>query len=167
VKLLKTIRMDPSDTFVFERAAEPGEWAVSGAFAFAHLDPVSLSGKTRAAFRAGFLGVQSLGRSTLVQVVEASDQDRLEAADLLTKQLVESFGAPDLETARPAAEEEIAFAASLSDHPIGMLLAVARRHANGETRESFRTLTPRISTGPIRVFALPDELGDTGGRSEG
>ena len=30
VKLLRTIRLDPSDTFVFERAAEPGEWAVSG-----------------------------------------------------------------------------------------------------------------------------------------
>ena len=34
VKLLRTIRLDPSDTFVFERAAEPGEWAVSGAFVF-------------------------------------------------------------------------------------------------------------------------------------
>ena len=32
MKLLRTIRLDPSDTFVFERAAEPGEWAVSGAF---------------------------------------------------------------------------------------------------------------------------------------
>ena len=29
VKLLRTIRLDPSDTFVFERAAEPGEWAVT------------------------------------------------------------------------------------------------------------------------------------------
>jgi len=34
MKLIRTIRLDPSDTFVFERAAEPGEWAVSGAFAF-------------------------------------------------------------------------------------------------------------------------------------
>src|SRR5262245_3275662 len=35
VKLLRTIRLDPSDTFVFDKAAEPGEWAVSGGFAFA------------------------------------------------------------------------------------------------------------------------------------
>ena len=28
LKLLRTIRLDPSDSFVFERAAEPGEWAV-------------------------------------------------------------------------------------------------------------------------------------------
>jgi hypothetical protein len=30
LKFPRTIRLDPSDTFVFERAAEPGEWAVSG-----------------------------------------------------------------------------------------------------------------------------------------
>jgi hypothetical protein len=34
LKLPRTIRLDPSDTFVFERAADPGEWAVSGAFVF-------------------------------------------------------------------------------------------------------------------------------------
>jgi hypothetical protein len=53
VRLLKTIRMDPSDTFVFENAAAPGEWAVSGAFVFARLDPATLAGKARAAFRGG------------------------------------------------------------------------------------------------------------------
>ena len=31
LKFPRTIRLDPSDTFVFEWAAEPGEWAVSGA----------------------------------------------------------------------------------------------------------------------------------------
>jgi hypothetical protein len=161
VKLLKTVRADPSDTFVFERAAQPGEWAVSGAFAFAHLDLATLAGKARAAFRSGFLGVQSLGRSTLVQVVEASDQECREATQLLAQRLVESFGAPDLATARPAAEEEIAFAASLSHHPAGMLVAVARRYDNGETHESFRTLSPRLSTGPIRVFALQETSGES------
>lgn len=33
MKLLRTIRLDLSDTFVFEHAAERGEWAVSSAFA--------------------------------------------------------------------------------------------------------------------------------------
>ena len=32
MKLLRTIRLDPSDTFVYARAAAPGEWAVPGAF---------------------------------------------------------------------------------------------------------------------------------------
>ena len=42
MKLLRTIRLDVSDTFVFEKAADPGEWAVSGAFAFWDRDPSAL-----------------------------------------------------------------------------------------------------------------------------
>jgi hypothetical protein len=159
MKLLKTFRADPSDTFVFEHAARPGEWAVSGAFTFTTLNPQDLTGKPRAAFRGGFLGIESLGRSTLAQVVEASLEECRQATDTLAKKLVELFGAPDLLAARPAAEEEIAFAASLSHHPVGTLVALARRHENGETRESFRTLSPRAATGPIRVFAMREESG--------
>jgi Family of unknown function (DUF6505) len=160
VKLLKTIRADPSDTFVFERAAEPGEWAVSGAFMFAHLDPAALAGKARAAFRSGFLGIGTFGWSTLAQIVEASETDRIAAVDLLAVQLVACFGAPDPATARPAAEEEIAFATSLCDHPKGMLAAVSRRHEDGVTREVFRTLSPRASRPAIRPFAFRDAEDD-------
>ena len=94
MKLLRTIRLDPSDTFVFDKAAEPGEWAVTGTFMFTEGDPSALQGKARAAFRSGFLGVASLGWSTLVQIVEASDDARLAAIDILAKQLVTHFGAP-------------------------------------------------------------------------
>ncbi|MEJ2378941.1 MAG: DUF6505 family protein, partial [Pseudolabrys sp.] len=45
MKLLRTIRLDPSDTFVFDPVAEPGEWAVSGAFAFWGGVPSTLEGK--------------------------------------------------------------------------------------------------------------------------
>lgn len=160
MKLLRTIRLDPSDTFVFEKWAEPGEWAVSGAFMFAHLDPTALQGKARAAFRSGFLGVDSFGWSTLVQVVEASESDRTGAVELLARRLVERFGAPDISTARPAAEEEIAFAASLADHPKGMLAAVARRVEDGAVREAFRTLTPAVGPKPIRAYAFLEVEGE-------
>jgi hypothetical protein len=159
VRLLKTIRLDPSDNFVFEKAAEPGEWAVSGAFAFAQFGPAELSGKPRAAFRGGFLGLHSLGWSTLAQIVEASEQDRLTATHTLARHLVDYFGAPDLAIAYPAAEEEIAFAASLCDHPTGTVVAVSRRHEDGATREIFRTLSPRGSSGPIRFIPAP-AIGD-------
>src|SRR3954471_10073724 len=76
LKLPRTIRLDPSDTFVFERAAEPGEWAVSGAFVFWNRDPATLSQKARVALRSGFLGIESLGWSTLAIVTEASEADR-------------------------------------------------------------------------------------------
>jgi Family of unknown function (DUF6505) len=160
LKLLRTIRLDPSDTFVFERAAEPGEWAVPGAFAFAHVDVAALEGKRRAAFRSGFLGIDSLGWSTLVQVVDATEEDRTAAIELLAQRLVERFGAPDLAIARPAAEEEIAFAASLSEHPRGMLVALARKFENGAIREAFRTLTPGVGTQPARAYAFLEVEGE-------
>jgi Family of unknown function (DUF6505) len=154
VRLLRTIRLDPSDTFVFERAAEPGEWAVSGAFMFADADPEALAGKFRAAFRGGFLGVASLGWSTLVQIVEASETDREALVQTLATQLQERLGAPDLATARAAAEEEVAFAASLCDHPRDTLIAVRRTFEDGGIREAFRTLHPRGTRKPMRAFSF-------------
>jgi hypothetical protein len=160
VKLLRTIRLDPSDTFVFERAAEPGEWAVSGAFMFWDRDPATLDRKTRAAFRSGFLGVQSLGWSTLAQIVEASDSERRAAVDALAKRLIADFGAPDMAEATAAAEEELAFAASLCDHPLDMLVAVHRTHENGEIREAFRTLRPRGERNAMRAYSFLEVEGD-------
>ena len=61
MKLLRTIALDPSDTFVFDVPAEPGDWAVSGAFRFCDQDPAKLTGKDRSAFRSGFLGVPVMG----------------------------------------------------------------------------------------------------------
>lgn len=143
LKLPRTIRLDPSDTFVFERAAEPGEWAVSGAFVFWNRDPATLGAKQRVALRSGFLGIDSLGWSTLALVTEASEADRQSMIGRLADQLSAKFGAPDCAAARAAAEQEVAFAASLCDHASGTLLAVQRSAQNGEIRERFRTLKPR------------------------
>jgi hypothetical protein len=152
MKLLQTDRADPSDTFVFEKAAEPGEWAVSGAFVFAHQSPATLTGKARAAFRGGFLGLGSFGWSTLVRIVEASEEDRRAAVEQLASKLISHFGAPDLATARLAAEEEVSFVTSLCDHPVGMLVAVSRRFENEVTRETFRTLQARTKEPPAFTF---------------
>ena len=53
------------------------------------------------------------------------------------------------------AAEELAFAAELGQHPAGMLIAVARHYEEGSVREVFRALSPRRTTGPIRIFDLP------------
>jgi hypothetical protein len=156
VKLLRTIRLDPSDTFVFATAAEPGEWAVTGGFMFADHDPAALEGKVRAAFRAGFLGVETLGFSTLVQIVEASEEDRANAVDALAEQLIQRFGAPDVATARAAAAEEFEFAASLCNQPADTLIAMHRSYEDGEIRETFRTLRPKDGPKPLRAFAFLD-----------
>lgn len=154
MKLLRTVALDPSDTFMFDAAAEPGDWAVSGAFWFCDRDQAKLTGKDRSAFRSGFLGVQSWGWSTLVQIVEATEDDRRTLVELLAAQLVDRFGAPDLATARPAAEEEVAFAASLCTLPADTLIAVRRTATDGEVREAFRTLQRRDGTGHNKAFAF-------------
>jgi hypothetical protein len=161
VKLLRTIALDPSDTFVFDVPTEPGEWAVSGAFRFFDRDPAKLDGKDRSAFRSGFLGVQSWGWSTLAQIVHASEDDRRTLVELLARQLVERFGASDLTAARLAAEEEVAFAQSLCTHPIGALIAVHRSASDGEVRESFRRLQLREGQGHGKAFSFMEVEDDT------
>jgi Family of unknown function (DUF6505) len=154
VKLLRIIALDTSDTFVFDVAAEPGDWAVSGAFRFCDRDPAGLTGKDRSAFRSGFLGVRAWGWSTLVQIVPATAADRRDLVELLAAQLVERFGAPDLAIARLAAEEEVAFAEQLCTHPVGSLIAVHRAATDGEVRESFRRLKLREGTGHSKAFSF-------------
>jgi hypothetical protein len=160
MKLLRTIRLDPSDTFVFEQAAEPGEWAVSGTFVFWDVTPDDLAGKARAAFRGGFLGIDTFGWSTLVQIVEASEEERQAAAETLAQRLVERFGAPDMAAARAAAEEELSFAASLCNHPHDTLIAVHRAHEDGAIREAFRTLRPKGGPKPLRAFSFLEVEGE-------
>lgn len=160
MKLLRTIRLDPSDTFVFDNAAEPGEWAVSGAFVFWDTDLATLAGKARSAFRGGFLGVGSLGWSTLVQIVEASANDRATLVAALAKRLVADFGAPDLETATTAAEEEVTFAESLCTEPQDTLVAVHRTVEDGAVHETFRTLRPRNGPKPLRAFSFLEVEGE-------
>lgn len=143
LKLPRTIRLDPSDEFVFDTPAAPGEWAVSGAFRFWARDTQALAGKERQAFRSGLLGLSSFGWSTLVVVTPASPAEREAAVALLARQLVVHLGAPDEATAWAAAEEEIAFAASLCDHPENTLLAVQRSVEEDGIRERFRTLKKR------------------------
>lgn len=164
MKLLRTIRLDPSDTFVFERAAEPGEWAVSGSFAFLSEDVVALQGKSRAAFRGGFLGVQSLGWSTLVQIVDASEREYSDVVQTLADHLVAKFGAPTFNDAEIAAEAEVAFASSLCSHPVDTLIAIHRSEENGEIRETFRSLQRKAGSKPLRAFAfLEVEEGEDAG----
>ena len=63
-------------------------------------------------------------------------------------------------TARAAATEEVAFAASLCNHPADTLIAVHRTFEDGEMREAFRTLHPRGDKKPMRAFSFLEVEGD-------
>jgi hypothetical protein len=165
VKLLKTLRLDPSDTFVFERAAEPGEWAVTGSILFWEVDLGAMGPKDRAAFRSGFLGLGSFGASTLAEVAEIAAAEREVLIESFARVLLERFGAPNIAVARQAAADEIDFAASLCDHEPGTVIAMHRTLEGGEIRERFRTLHRRdpalAGTDRLHAFARAFEIVET------
>jgi len=157
LKLLRTIRLDPSDAFVFARAAEPGEWAVPGTFLFWERPVETLIGKERAAFRSGLLGVGSFGWSTLATIVEASETERDALIGALAERLVLHCGAPSLAVAREAAQAEVAYAQELAEPPAGTLVAVHRAVEGGEIVERFRTLLPGTDDKHSRAFSFVEE----------
>jgi Family of unknown function (DUF6505) len=165
IKLLRTLRLDVSDTFAFEKAAEPGEWAVTGSFAFLDQDIASLKGKARIAFRSGFMGIETAGWSTLAVVVEASPLERTNAVRQLADLLVRAHGAPDINTAMAAADEEFVFAESCAQHPEQTLVVIHRAlDDKGEIREQFRTVRaglPFNKDHMSRVFTFHEVEGET------
>lgn len=142
-QLLRVIQLDASDKRIFDPAAEPGEWAVPGTFAFWDADLEHLKGSARQAFAHGFLGIPSFGRSTLVEVAEI-DEQTLETVTLqLAEHLVACYGAPDTKTALPAAREEIRYAASLCNpHQAHTLITLDRELKGEEIIENFKRINP-------------------------
>ena len=158
----RTIRLDASDEQVFERAAAPEEWAVSGAFAFADAPPEVLRGKAAQAFARGFLGTRSFGWATLVAVAEIAPGELETVIEALAHHFVERYGAPSTAAARAAAEAEATFAASLCEHKLNTLIAVERSSGPDGIVERFRTIEPLNSGRHARIWALVPEDGDGG-----
>ena len=142
MKFLKTIRFDPSDDNVFDQAAAPDEWAVSGAFEFAGLEKDAVVGKAKQAFANGFLSLQSFGRSTFASVAELEEDGLEDIEHRLARHFVDRYGAPDEDAARPAAREEAQFVLDLcKDSLINTIFTVQRRFADdGQIKEEFRTI---------------------------
>ncbi len=147
-RLLRCLRLDPSDTFVFPRAAAPGEWAVPGSVMFWGADPAELLPKERAAFRAGFLGVRTLGFSTLVEIAEIPEGEVGGVIEGFADALLAGAGAPDRRAALAAARDEVAFAQALCDQPPGTVIGMHRTVEDGAIREQFRTLHRREDANP-------------------
>lgn len=139
---LRTFRLDESDLHVFDNAAEPGEWAVSGAFAFADLPETMVTGKIKHAFARGILGTESFGWSTLACVAEIDTAAYEAVIERIADHFVAAYGAPDRENALPLARREAEFAAGLCEHQVNTLLAVRRSFSDGSIVERFRIVRP-------------------------
>jgi hypothetical protein len=159
-RLPRTIQLDPSDRSVFDHAAEPGEWAVAGSFAFLDAPPETLAGKRKRAFEHGWLGTGSFGWSTLVMVSDATPEVVAATTEALARHFVAVHGAPGMAAAREVAAREVAFAAGLCEHPVGTLLTIFRQNGPDGVVEQFATVTrnqvPDAASGPD--FGEPIDL---------
>jgi len=157
-KFARTVRLDASDAFSFADPARPGEWAVSGAFEFANADAESLYGKQRLAFAQGFLWLETFGRSTFVSVGTVTEAELAGIAERLAAHFVDRYGAPDIDAARPVAEEEIAFMRDLcAEHATGRLLAVERDFGPDGVIERFRVVQPPDPMAHGRIWDIVAE----------
>ena len=153
----RTIRMDNSDLNVFPRAAEPEEWAVPGTFAFANTESGSLSGKALLAFASGWLGINSFGRSTLVQVSPITYEELDDVMHKLGAHLVAEYGAPNLAAAMPAAQEETNYAIELCQHEPGTLLAIEREFTEKGVGEKVRVITPKGEKPHAKIWEIVED----------
>ena len=155
----RVLRLDDSDQRLYETPAIPGEWAVPGSFAFFDVDPASLSGKRRQAFRHGFLGTESFGWSTLVQVDEIKDEEYQGVIERLARRFVAYHGAPDIVAATAAAREEAEFAASICDQGLHALIAVDREIGADGIVENFKRVRPPNAAdhNSIKLWGVDDE----------
>ncbi len=142
MKFLRAIRLDNSDSEVYELASEPGEWAVPGSFEFLDMDPQSLQGKQLQAFKSGFLGTRSFGWTTLVEIAEIDDDEYQQVIDRLAVHFLEHHGAPHIAAALPAAGDEAHYASTVCEYPLATLLAIEREFGEEGVVESLKVIKP-------------------------
>jgi hypothetical protein len=103
-----------------------GEWAVTGGFRFAHRDPATLRAAEMETFKHGWLGLETFGDGRVVEVAELAPAEYEALTRRLAAYYVAEHGVANIHEAMEAAEQEMAFAASLCSHPLKTALALDR-----------------------------------------
>jgi hypothetical protein len=153
MKLARIIRLDGSDAEIFATAAEPGEWAIPGTFAFSDWTEDDLTGPSKQAFTHGWLGLTSFARGTVVAVTTVTEPERDQLIETLAFHFTESWGAPNMDAARPVATEEIAQMIALcEDHPDNTLIIVERSLTDAGVKDKFRLVPPQGAS--LETFAV-------------
>lgn len=159
MKFPRVVQFDGSDRRVYERAATPGEWAIPASFAFLDLDPDEMSGVQRQAFGHGFLGTESFGWSTLVEVSRIDTVEFDAVVQRLANHFVDHYGAPNVQAALPLANDEAEFAASICDHPLHTLLVLERESNEDGIVERFKVVQVANAAGhdKVKIWALVED----------
>jgi len=157
MKFPRTIRLDVSDVNAFPLAAEPEEWAVTGTFEFSDADPAAMTSKQQLAFKNGWLGLGTFGRSTFAQVADISDAEFEDAVHSLAQHLMDCYGAPNVAAATQAARGEALYTAELCIHPPSTLLAIEREFTEQGVAEKIR-LIPKADEGAhAKIWTVSEE----------
>ncbi len=115
MKFLKAVRLDDSDDRILADeggAAENGEWLVSGGYAVCDL--AHGHRRPRCHCDTTFIAVAAPRRCTIAEVADIDDATYEQLKEALARHFLDELGAPSLETARAAAEDECAYTAELA-----------------------------------------------------
>ena len=157
MRLPRAIRLDQSDLQIFARACQPGEWAIPGTLAFSEIDLERCDHRQRLAFASAWLGTESFGFTTLVEVAEIEESAFYQAVERLARHFVSDYGAPGLAEALPAARAELDDALSLCDHKVGTLLAIEREMTPEGIAERVRVIQPERATDHARIWTVAED----------
>jgi len=143
MNLARVIRLDDSDLRVMDLPAEPGEWAIAGAFEFTQWTESDLQGPRAQGFLNGWLGLGSFGRATLVAVTPLTEGELAALTERLTQHFLQYYGAPDEVVARAVAQDELSQMRDLCDgQDVNTLLVVERSLEDIGVRERVRVISP-------------------------
>ncbi len=115
MKFLKAVRLDDSDARIYAGeggGAEDGEWVVSGGYAVC--DPSAGHRHAPCHCATTFVAVKSHCRCTIAEVCDIEPAAYEDIRETLTRHFFEDLGAPSLEAAREAAQDECAYTADLA-----------------------------------------------------
>lgn len=139
-KFLKAVRLDNSDDELYRQsgACDEGEWITSGGFAVCNLGE-GYRCEPRCFCDASFVSLTRRARCTLAEVVEVDAGDIEIFKDQMTQHLLFDWKAPDFDTARGVAEEEVNYTVELAEtFPTEVWITVKRAPGdNGAIDEQY------------------------------
>ena len=145
MKFLKAVRLDDSDARILADeggAAVDGEWVVSGGYAVCDLAQGHRA--PRCHCDTTFVAAGSRRRSSIAEVAEIGAPAYEELKQSLARHFLEDLGAPTVDAARAAAEDECAYTADLAGgFPAEVWLTVKREPTEdgvGERYSVFKRL---------------------------
>ena len=155
--LAKTMRLDISDKKIFSNPAEPGEWAITGTFSYVNVDYGGLNSKGKIAYKSGWLGLGSFGRSTLVCVTVINKFEIQQLIHKLAEYIFREFKAPNMLDALDAARHEVSDMSVLCDHPTGTLLAIGREFDDIGIKEQVGKIQNSNDENHTRIWEITPE----------